>query len=233
MFDCFRNDFMFNGVAAPCDLAATHKIAGYASHTATSFCTWCECKRAEVGNLEIACVDESQIVKDHSREFKDEKNQSEADCLVKKSGIQWSELNCLPYWDPVQQTSIGIMHMWFEGILQTHFVNRWHFTFPISQERDFRSEALLSSSNDLRELDKPHQISGLYPAQLMKMKALLTEVVLPSGITNVPRSIGTLKGGKIKASKWQSLFSIYLPLVVMDVFLEDVELYESNLPLNQ
>ncbi|MBW0539643.1 hypothetical protein O181_079358, partial [Austropuccinia psidii MF-1] len=215
------------------DLVATHKVAGYASHSATFFCTWCECTQAGIGNLEASRLCVSRIVKDYSRAFKDARNQTEADRIVKKSGIRWSELNRLPYWDPVQQTSLGIMHMWFEGILQNHFVNRWCFIFSKNRDKYTRNDNnesdQSSDGNDRMEIDESlHKISGLSNEQLIKMKSLLSDVILPSGITRVPPSIGTFKGGKIKSSEWQSLFCIYLPLVVLEVFLEDVELYDSN-----
>ncbi|MBW0540492.1 hypothetical protein O181_080207, partial [Austropuccinia psidii MF-1] len=127
--------------------------------------------------------------------------------------------------------------MWSEGILQTHFVNCWHFSFSKSQENYNSSNnesPQASNSNDVIEIDEPlNKISGLSSKQLTKISILLKEVALPSGITRVPPRIGTFKGGKIKASEWQSLFSIYLPLVFLDVFIEDVEQYESNSPINQ
>ncbi|MBW0549631.1 hypothetical protein O181_089346 [Austropuccinia psidii MF-1] len=57
------------------------------------------------------------------------KNEAECTRMVKHTGIRWSELNCLHYWDPVQQIPLGIMHNWFEGIFQHHFGYQWRWDF--------------------------------------------------------------------------------------------------------
>ncbi|MBW0567126.1 hypothetical protein O181_106841 [Austropuccinia psidii MF-1] len=33
------------------DLVANHKVAGFASHSATRFCSWCECSKANIQQL--------------------------------------------------------------------------------------------------------------------------------------------------------------------------------------
>jgi hypothetical protein len=41
--------------------------------------------------------------------------------LVKNPGVRSSELNRFPYWDPVKDIVLGVMHNWFKGVLQHHF----------------------------------------------------------------------------------------------------------------
>ncbi|MBW0514434.1 hypothetical protein O181_054149 [Austropuccinia psidii MF-1] len=105
------------------DLVANHKVAGFASHSATRFCSWCDCSKADIQQLKLGRLQQKHIVKDCSNQFKDLRNETERTRMVKKTGIRWSELNRLPYWNPVQQIPLGIMHNWFEGILQHHFCN--------------------------------------------------------------------------------------------------------------
>ena len=38
-----------------------------------------------------------------------------------KYGTQWSELWCLPYWDPSRQLVVDLMHCIIEGLAHTHF----------------------------------------------------------------------------------------------------------------
>ncbi|MBW0500401.1 hypothetical protein O181_040116 [Austropuccinia psidii MF-1] len=180
------------------DLVATRKVAGFTSHSADMFCNWCECTKSEIGNLKAGC-----IVQDYSNAFKDAKIWAEADCIAKKSGICWSELNWLL--DPVKYTSL-------EG-----------------SNASKKESNRIPPNEDQMEIDSESQkILGLSTDQVTKLKTLFKEVVVPSGITRVPKDIGTAKEGKLKAAEWQLLFSIHLPLVVLNVFLEDVELYESN-----
>ncbi|MBW0591405.1 hypothetical protein O181_131120 [Austropuccinia psidii MF-1] len=49
------------------------------------------------------------------------------------------------------------------------------------------------------------------------IKRAISDVKVPAGITKVPFAIGELKTGKLKASEWPSLFSLYLPLAIMDI----------------
>ncbi|MBW0571751.1 hypothetical protein O181_111466 [Austropuccinia psidii MF-1] len=75
------------------DLVATHKASGFDSNSNTSFCTWCECKKDQLPDLEIAHLHKFHIVRHYRNAFQDAQNQNQANQLNKKSGICWSELN--------------------------------------------------------------------------------------------------------------------------------------------
>ncbi|MBW0578293.1 hypothetical protein O181_118008 [Austropuccinia psidii MF-1] len=51
-----------------------------------------------------------------------------------------------------------------------------------------------------------------------KIKKRLNEVVVPEGSCHIPSGIGTEQNGKLKANEWLVLFSIYLPLTILDIF---------------
>ncbi|MBW0495049.1 hypothetical protein O181_034764 [Austropuccinia psidii MF-1] len=124
----------------------------------------------------------------------------------KRRGIQWSELNQIPYWDPVNQVSLGIMHMWYEGVLQNHFVNKWCWSFS---ESTSKNRADNSNSNNQYLAQDPYfknnepleKIAGLSFEKVTKLKAGFEEVIVPTGVKRVPHTIGNHKGGKIKESK--------------------------------
>ncbi|MBW0545284.1 hypothetical protein O181_084999 [Austropuccinia psidii MF-1] len=135
----------------------------------------------------------------YSNAFKDAQNQTQADLLVKKSGAHWSELNRLPYWDPVRHTSLGILHMWLEGILQNHFLNRWQWIIFKPKESYSSKKEMNQPSvkEDEVEIDSPNpKIPGLSTEQVTRLKSLFKEVIVPSGITRVPKEVGALKEGK-------------------------------------
>ncbi|MBW0470432.1 hypothetical protein O181_010147 [Austropuccinia psidii MF-1] len=127
--------------------------------------------------------------------------------------------------------------MWYEGVLQNHFVNRWHWSFS---EATSKNRADNSNSNNQYLAQDPNfennepleKIAGLSFEQVTKLKVGFEEVIVPTEVARVPHQIGNYKGEKIKASKWHSLFSIYLPLVCLDAFLDDFENFASNLLLN-
>ncbi|MBW0556038.1 hypothetical protein O181_095753 [Austropuccinia psidii MF-1] len=68
------------------DLVANHKVSGFASHSATQFCSWCKCPKAEIQQLKLGRLRQKRIVKDL-------KNEAERTRMVKKTNIRWSELN--------------------------------------------------------------------------------------------------------------------------------------------
>ncbi|MBW0545654.1 hypothetical protein O181_085369 [Austropuccinia psidii MF-1] len=220
------------------DLVATHKLAGYASHSANYYCSWCEGHKSDISKLEIGHLRQPRIVKDYSYAFKEAKNKTEQDNIWKRKGIRWSELNRIPYWDPVNQVSLGIMHMWYEGVLQNHFVNRWRWSFSEATSKDRvdnsnSNNQYLAQHPNFENNEPLEKIAGLSFEQVTRLKAGFEEVVVPTGVTRVPHQIISYKGGKIKVSEWHSLFSIYLPLVCLNAFLDDFENFASNLLSNR
>ncbi|KNZ47407.1 hypothetical protein VP01_6415g1 [Puccinia sorghi] len=71
------------------DIVATHKIAGFASHSARFFCSWC---------------------KNQAHKWRESLTLAEQTRLLKMYGTRWSELNRLPYSDPTMNFALGIMH---------------------------------------------------------------------------------------------------------------------------
>ncbi|MBW0519121.1 hypothetical protein O181_058836, partial [Austropuccinia psidii MF-1] len=59
------------------DLVANHKVSGFASHSATWFCSWCECPKAKIQQLKLAKLRQKRIVKDYSIAFKGLNNDAE------------------------------------------------------------------------------------------------------------------------------------------------------------
>ncbi|MBW0508594.1 hypothetical protein O181_048309 [Austropuccinia psidii MF-1] len=162
------------------DLVEINKVDGFASHSATSFCTLCECTKAQLPDLEIDRLRKCHIVHHYSNAFKYAQNSTQADPLVEKSVVCWSELNQVPYWDPVRHTSLGILH---ESDASKNKINQ-----PTINE-------------DEMEIDSPNpKIPGLSTEKITRLKALFKEVIIPSGITRVPKEVGTLKEGTLKAT---------------------------------
>ncbi|KNZ64322.1 hypothetical protein VP01_1040g1 [Puccinia sorghi] len=92
------------------DLVATHKVAGFSSHSASRFCSWCDVLNTDIGQMQRgrACTHTKTLA-----------------TALKQTGVQTSELNRLSYWDPINNVALGIMHNWFKGGLQHHFRYCW------------------------------------------------------------------------------------------------------------
>ncbi|MBW0551980.1 hypothetical protein O181_091695 [Austropuccinia psidii MF-1] len=79
------------------DLVANHKAAGFASHFATQFFSWCNCPKADIVEMKLGKIRKKSHVKDYSQAFQEVKNEAECTRMVKHTGIRWSKLNCLHY----------------------------------------------------------------------------------------------------------------------------------------
>ncbi|THU94685.1 hypothetical protein K435DRAFT_899460, partial [Dendrothele bispora CBS 962.96] len=56
-------------------------------------------------------------VKSDARAWKNAKTKTKRQKLATENGVRWTPLHDLPYWDPVHQVVLGMMHNWLEGIL--------------------------------------------------------------------------------------------------------------------
>ncbi|KAA1121366.1 hypothetical protein PGTUg99_016125 [Puccinia graminis f. sp. tritici] len=139
------------------------------------------------------------------------------------------------------------MHNWFEGVLQHHFQFRWglngnrdkknravgHSERSGAESSNYVTENDLSNSEE-EEDDHTDEVASLFlsVAQKEKLDESVLDVVVPTGITQMPRGLGTKKNGKLKASEWHTLFAIHLPLALLDIFLESGDI-DEDLRLNQ
>ncbi|MBW0517938.1 hypothetical protein O181_057653 [Austropuccinia psidii MF-1] len=216
------------------DIVANHKVAGFKSHAARKFCSWCEIEDHDRDQLILGKLRHRRGVLDASRKWKETEIVTLRDKLAKKTGVRWSELNRLPYWDPVKSVTLGVMHNWYEGVLQHHFRFRWGFDLKDVQRNTDDSEVSESESDENleeMEIDEEYMDTKGYLTNEVKqkLKERIQEVVVPKGVTRIPKGVGDASNGKLKASKWRALFGVYLPLAVVDVFWEGEE--NSNLLL--
>jgi hypothetical protein len=137
---------------------------------------------------------------------------------LKLNGTCWLELNHLPYWDPVRNVALGIMHNWYKGVLQHHWRVRWAFEAEPSKHTTHNDQF-----DDWEDNNSSNSETSLefYDNTLAHIRKALPEIILPCGLTQVPANLGDPKHGKLKASEWHSLFSTYLPLSLFNFFVHD------------
>ncbi|EFP86331.2 uncharacterized protein PGTG_12287 [Puccinia graminis f. sp. tritici CRL 75-36-700-3] len=129
------------------DVLATKKVAGYASHSATKFCSFCHAEQSKLHLLQLSRRREKDETISAAVDSKNATSTTEQDNLLKASGVRWSELNRLHYWDPSRHVVLGVMHNWLEGILQGHFRYRWRFGWvPPSQKKKKRQNGSRSTT---------------------------------------------------------------------------------------
>lgn len=103
------------------EIVATHKVGGFTSHSGEFFCSWCKAQKSELQNLEVGPIREKRHTLAQAQRWNETNSVAAKERIVKKTGVRWSQLNRLPYWNPVMNISLGVMHNWFKGVLQHHF----------------------------------------------------------------------------------------------------------------
>ncbi|EFP76316.2 uncharacterized protein PGTG_02757 [Puccinia graminis f. sp. tritici CRL 75-36-700-3] len=229
------------------DLGATHKVAGYASHSANYFCSWCKVHKDECHKLEFGQPRTGSEVQKISKSWLDNKTIKGREEILRVNGVRYSELNRLTYCDPVKHVALGAMHNWMEGVLMHHFRERWGFqTLSVKEKRNrgvdtdnhaSRKRPRLETGNDdtvsLDQDDEDLEDSdfeldqrsgGLFTELDMNLfRSALPEVVLPTVVGCIPSQLGKAKCGKLKASQWYVLFVYVIPLIVADIFVTDID----------
>lgn len=109
------------------DLEASRKVAGFLTHAATMFCSFCLCTHDQLEDLDYHSwqLRDSAQVRLQAKSWLDASTKSAQKALEITSGVRWSPFHQLPYWDPVKHVVLGFMHNWLEGILQHHLRTLW------------------------------------------------------------------------------------------------------------
>ncbi|MBW0513095.1 hypothetical protein O181_052810 [Austropuccinia psidii MF-1] len=92
------------------DIIATHKAGGFMSHSAKYFCSWCELKDIKRNHLKLGKPCKQSAALSALGRWKEADSTTAQQYLAQYSGIRLSEINCLPYWDPVKKNFLGVLH---------------------------------------------------------------------------------------------------------------------------
>ena len=109
------------------DMLAACQAGGFASPTATTFCTCCNLRSQDIENLDRGTWPEQDVVQQiqHAKRWWEAESLEEQERLFRNYGVTWSPLLDLPYWDPVLFTAIEPMHLFDTGLFQTHCWQVW------------------------------------------------------------------------------------------------------------
>lgn len=115
-----------------CDMLAARQTIGLGSATSHHFCTFCN---LDIDDLDVADRTEWPPKNiDEMRKFatlwRDAPNERVQSAIFEASGIRWSPLWDLPYWDPIHFTVIDSMHALDLNLLQ----NQCRSLFQVNTE---------------------------------------------------------------------------------------------------
>ncbi|KNZ49274.1 hypothetical protein VP01_510g11 [Puccinia sorghi] len=240
------------------DILATKKVVGFASHSATKFCTFCHATQAELPSLRLSARREKEETITAARNSLAAMSAQAQSEILKATGVRWSELNRLAYWDPSRHVVLGAMHNWLEGILQGHFRVRWRFgsvspkeskkkrrTVPQStsgpnkraripiqstMEIDSEDEVWLSETDSDEDilLNSGEGCSFFTGDDVDQFRSLMKQVILPPGVPHLPHNLGEASHGKLSASQWHALFVFIIPIVIPQMYVDQPGKVEVN-----
>jgi hypothetical protein len=108
------------------DLLAARKINGFASIHHTQMCAMCHCTRRQHDTLNdsfatLGTRRTNEEIRNSAQLYLDAVDEKERSEAVHNSGIRWSELLRLPYFDASRFVVVDAMHNLFLGLVQEHF----------------------------------------------------------------------------------------------------------------
>ena len=136
-------------VCVVCDLPAARKTAGFVSFSHNHFCAICECTLKANGYDDLNPLSwkwRTNRSCRHSAKQYQRAGAEHGEKMVEKTGVRWSELLRLPYFDPVQFVVIDPMHNLLLGLIQEHFSGILGLSLPVDKNQN-PSVLQLSVSN--------------------------------------------------------------------------------------
>jgi Transposase family tnp2 len=126
-------------VCVVCDLPAARKITGFVSFAHNHFCAICECTLKENGYHDFntaswtrrtnkSCRRSAKLYRRAGVEHRQK--------LVDKTGVRWSELLRLPYFDPAQFVVVDPMHNLLLGLIHEHFTGVLGLSLPADKDQN-------------------------------------------------------------------------------------------------
>lgn len=110
-----------------CDSLAARQVSGFNAITSTFFCTFCYLAMDDIANFDKGTWPRRQL-SHHlgcANRWRDAGSTKEREDILTRTGIRWSELLRLPYWNPILFTVVDSMHNLYLGLYQAHCREIW------------------------------------------------------------------------------------------------------------
>jgi hypothetical protein len=145
-------------VSVVCDLLAAKKVAGFGSLAHTHFCHICHCTRNVHGyghlDQHLWQMRTNEETRTSAQDYKDSTTEVESEIIFAQTGVRWSELLRLPYFDPTRFVVVDVMHNLFLGLINKHFQDILGIRLEKDPEEDAPAPAIdLAFSDQWTQLD--------------------------------------------------------------------------------
>lgn len=96
----------------------------------------------------------------------------------------------------------------------------------LQDDEEFQPDSASDSDSEVEE----HHATGVFNEEaLSKIYECITNAVVPTWITRLPQNLGEKSHGKLKADQWYTLFTIFLPMVLPELWLASGKHHDSAL----
>ena len=141
------------------------KVGGFLDTAATMFCPVCLCTQAQIEEVDLSkwILRNGSDVQDEAATWMATATKSGRTSKAKETGVRWTPLHRLPYWDPVKHVVLSFMHNWLEGILKHHLHVLWCIGLPdevekaadeLKKDEQWSEADTLESADELLELEE-------------------------------------------------------------------------------
>ena len=145
-------------VLVVCDLPAARKTGGFAAFSHEHFCSVCHCTLSVHGYGNTAYKTwrrrTNQECRDAADQYRNAQNEKTCTKTFDGTGMRWSELLRLPYFDISKCVVVDSMHNLFLGLLKEHFNGILGIGLPIEREQPVIDLNLGEVPTGFRETDK-------------------------------------------------------------------------------
>jgi hypothetical protein len=167
----FRPGVVFSGVggsslsflvqctllAVICDLPGYRKVAGFAGHSSEQhMCAFCKLPASQKTDFNVS--NWPQWTRDEyvaaGERWLNASNQEARERIFAETGVRWSELMRLPYWDPFKHGVVDAMHNLFLGNAQRHCRYLWGMDRSVSPNKRIEPHSTEEQSRELQKAVK-------------------------------------------------------------------------------
>lgn len=106
------------------DLPAGRKVTGQASYRhRTRFCSFCKLDTEHIHDLDVEnwTQHSREELREQAQKWRDATSEKEREEIFQRSGVRWSALWKLDYWNPLHMTVVDTMHALFLGLAKFHY----------------------------------------------------------------------------------------------------------------
>lgn len=185
-------------IALVCDLAAARKVAGFMGHSAKEFfCSFCTLSRAAITQIEDLTP---RSLENHLRDaitHRDAPTPAARAAILSETGVRWSELLRLPYWNPIEFTVVDSMHNLFLGNMKTLCRDIWGMDAAFKGHKSMTLHTPEQQQTELHKIRDAVQGGHANPLKRAR-KSYLQHFVALNGIVVQDTTVNGLIEGLLK-----------------------------------